>query len=789
MTEAILSTSVSGISPIEVIVMGDINKIIILLAYPAVGALMLLLILNYRSLRRVKNYNDQIISKNERIQNIIEASNAGTWELNCVTNELWISDRCAEIVGYLKKEITPITVEDWMEFVYYEDLDLLKDRMNSVFNKEKESFEVEFRMNHKDGQQRWVNNYGKVVKWKENNTPSLLIGTVIDITKRKKLEETNRDNEQRYKSIISVSNTGAWEFNSITKEQWSSREYYEMLGYDPDDFNGDRWSVNEHWEDLLHPDDFSEAKKTFVDYINDPLGKLYENTFRMRTAQGGWKWILARGKTLTDDSGRLTGLTVGTHIDLTDIKMKEEELKHAHKLMSYVIEHNNGGVAIFDKEMRYVYFSERFRSQFELTGDIIGLSHYELFPDIPEKFKEAHRKSLNGTVVSFDRDTFMRKSGKFDYTRWETRPWYDINGNIGGIIIYVEIITDQVNKEKELEHSSYHDYLTGAFNRRYLSKYFKEIDSPFNYPIGLIMIDINGLKLINDAFGTSAGDNALKTVSNEIDKLCENIGILARVGGDEFVVLTTGKSAELIDRLKYQLQENISKIDFRKVKLSISIGYHLKDNDDTSIEKLFELAETDMYKRKLLDARSIRNSSIRGILQTLTDKYEEERMHSERVSIFCREMGIELGIDGDDLKELEISGMLHDIGKISIPDNILDKPGRLTEDEFEIIKSHTERGYNILRAADEFSDIAIYALSHHERFDGKGYPNGIKDKEIPLFSRIISISDAYEAMTANRTYRNAMPKEDAMKELIRCSGTQFDPDLVEIFVGKVAGRA
>jgi HD-GYP domain-containing protein (c-di-GMP phosphodiesterase class II) len=164
-------------------------------------------------------------------------------------------------------------------------------------------------------------------------------------------------------------------------------------------------------------------------------------------------------------------------------------------------------------------------------------------------------------------------------------------------------------------------------------------------------------------------------------------------------------------------------------------------------------------------------------------------MHSERVSIFCREMGIELGIDGDDLKELEISGMLHDIGKISIPDNILDKPGRLTEDEFEIIKSHTERGYNILRAADEFSDIAIYALSHHERFDGKGYPNGIKDKEIPLFSRIISISDAYEAMTANRTYRNAMPKEDAMKELIRCSGTQFDPDLVEIFVGKVAGRA
>jgi len=169
----------------------------------------------------------------------------------------------------------------------------------------------------------------------------------------------------------------------------------------------------------------------------------------------------------------------------------------------------------------------------------------------------------------------------------------------------------------------------------------------------------------------------------------------------------------------------------------------------------------------------------------LTDKYQLEKTHSKRVSLYSRQIGEAMNLRPDDLKELEMAGLFHDIGKISIPDLILDKPGRLTPEEFETIKTHTEVGYQILRAADEYSDLAIHALHHHERWDGKGYPKGLKEEEIPLFSRIICIADAFEAMTSDRPYKKALTIQKAVEELQRCAGTQFDANLVAVFVEQV----
>jgi HD-GYP domain-containing protein (c-di-GMP phosphodiesterase class II) len=148
-------------------------------------------------------------------------------------------------------------------------------------------------------------------------------------------------------------------------------------------------------------------------------------------------------------------------------------------------------------------------------------------------------------------------------------------------------------------------------------------------------------------------------------------------------------------------------------------------------------------------------------------------------------MGDKLNLTKNEILELEFAGLIHDIGKITIPDSILKKPGKLTEDEWTIMKTHTTHGYQILRSADKYSKLADYALTHHERWDGKGYPKGIKEEEIPLFSRIICICDAFEAMTSDRPYRKALPVESAIEELIRCSGSQFDPYLVNLFVKKV----
>jgi putative nucleotidyltransferase with HDIG domain len=148
-------------------------------------------------------------------------------------------------------------------------------------------------------------------------------------------------------------------------------------------------------------------------------------------------------------------------------------------------------------------------------------------------------------------------------------------------------------------------------------------------------------------------------------------------------------------------------------------------------------------------------------------------------------MGHAMNLKQEDIRVLAIAGMYHDIGKISIPDEILDKPGKLTDIEYEIVKKHTEVGYRILRSADEYSDFALFALSHHEHMDGKGYPRGLKGKDMPLFSRIIAVANAYDNMICSRPYREKISKEEAIAELTRCSYTQFDADIVRLFVKKV----
>ena len=171
--------------------------------------------------------------------------------------------------------------------------------------------------------------------------------------------------------------------------------------------------------------------------------------------------------------------------------------------------------------------------------------------------------------------------------------------------------------------------------------------------------------------------------------------------------------------------------------------------------------------------------------KTLNERNERERIHSENVSKISRKIGIALHLNQEFLREIEMAGLLHDIGKIAVDNNVLNKSGKLTNAEYEIIKRHPEIGYHILKSADSYSNISDYVLAHHECWDGTGYPRGIKGEEIPLASRIIAIADAYEAMVSKQTYRKKMSREKALNELRVCAGTQFDPDIVRVFCENV----
>ena len=249
--------------------------------------------------------------------------------------------------------------------------------------------------------------------------------------------------------------------------------------------------------------------------------------------------------------------------------------------------------------------------------------------------------------------------------------------------------------------------------------------------------------------------------------------------------MSSNTSAFEFEPIKRSIQQQVSNSNHKEIQYSLSFGEAVKEDASLDVRDVLKQAENNMYANKTLHGQSARNETIMTLFQTLNEKYDEERIHSDRVSQLCKQMGEKLNLNIDQIKELEFAGLMHDIGKITIPDSILDKPGQLSEDEWVIMKKHTINGYHILRSANQYSRLAEYALTHHERWDGKGYPNNLSGTEIPLFSRIIAIADSYEAMTANRSYRKALCREHAIAELKRCSGTQFDPDLVEVFINEV----
>ncbi|MEG1313214.1 MAG: diguanylate cyclase, partial [Bacilli bacterium] len=350
----------------------------------------------------------------------------------------------------------------------------------------------------------------------------------------------------------------------------------------------------------------------------------------------------------------------------------------------------------------------------------------------------------------------------------------------------LRVYNDQlVESEKQLKYLSYHDYLTNLYNRRFFVEELNRLDKKENYPLAILMADVNGLKLINDSFGHLKGDELLLKTAEVIKKSCRSHDIPCRIGGDEFVIILPRTEENEVENIVETIQRACSKEEVVSLELSISFGWEIKLHEDVNINEILKKAEDYLYKRKLFESPSMRGKTISAIINTLHEKNKREEQHSQRVSELCDSMGRALGLSVGEIKELKTVGLLHDIGKVAIEENILNKPGKLTEVEREEIKRHPEIGYRILSSVNDMSEMAEYVLAHHERWDGLGYPKGLKGYEIPLQGRIMAIADTFDAITSERSYRSALPVEFAVEELRKNAGTQFDPVLVEVFIENV----
>ncbi|UWG98574.1 diguanylate cyclase [Dehalobacter sp. DCM] len=354
------------------------------------------------------------------------------------------------------------------------------------------------------------------------------------------------------------------------------------------------------------------------------------------------------------------------------------------------------------------------------------------------------------------------------------------------------IIFDVSQREeayKEIAYLNYHDNLTDLYNRRFFEEEFKRLNVKRRFPIAVVMGDVNGLKLINDSFGYCIGDNLLKEAAKIIKGAVRADDIVARIGGDEFGIILPNvdelETRALIKRIEEQINKKDEESMTGKPYLSISFGYAVQERPEDSYDKLVKDAERFMYSRKHYDSRSLKSNTINIIMNTLFEKSQREKIHSDRVGDISASIARALGLDEGTVNKIKAAGCLHDIGKIGIPEDILNKQGILDEKEWEIMKSHSERSWRILENTYEFSEISNIVLHHHERWDGDGYPKGIKGEEIPLEARIITVADSYDAMTKERSYGKNISKDEAIEELKRCSQKHFDQRIVDVFINHV----
>ncbi len=389
-------------------------------------------------------------------------------------------------------------------------------------------------------------------------------------------------------------------------------------------------------------------------------------------------------------------------------------------------------------------------------------------------------------VAFFARDG--RMLGYFGFTDHRgTRQWRSEDIELlRSVAEVMGIHFDQREAEAKIRHISFHDQVTGLFNRAYFEEELERLDTARQLPLSILIGDVNGLKLINDAFGHSEGDRFLARIAKTLQRVCRQEDLVARWGGDEFIILlpqTDEKAAEaLIDRIRSAQAED----DDELLMVSMALGVATKTQPDQPVDRVIREAENRMYQNKLLESQSFRSAVISSLESTLWERSNETEEHTRRMQIWAVRLGRKMGLSENRQDELRLLTSLHDIGKIAIPDHILNKPGPLSAEEWVIMKRHAEIGYRIASASSDLLPIANGILTHHEWWDGSGYPQGLVGEEIPVTARIVAVVDAYDVMRHDRPYRKALSHEEAVGELQRGAGSQFDPQIVALFLAMLA---
>ena len=727
-----------------------------------------LLLHNYDQL---KEKETALVESEQRWIFALEGSGDGVWDWNLETNSFYRSKQYKSMRGFSEEDIKD-SYEDWFDLIHPEDRDWVIKELQKHVDGETPIYSAEYRIRRKDGSYMWINERSKTTKRASNGRALRMVGTHRDVTKERNSQNALLYQKKSFECLFNNSPDAIVQFDEKEHIMDINTEFRHIFGYTLEEV------IGKHINDIIDP--FKELDS----YIT--FGALQKGDCQFRDTMSYDKFgnpikVFAKGVPII-----INNKTVGAYGIYTDvrfIKEAEEQIRKQQKILESLFKYSQDAIVHLDMNSNIININNTFSDLFGYTSDeCLGKNIDELITseEYMEESQMINNLALLNKKIEIDTKRRIKKGSLIDVC---------IRG--GSIIVDEQIIgyhgiyTDiSTRKEAEtkIKYLSYHDNLTNLYNRAFFEEELKRLDTHRQLPLAIIIGDVNGLKLTNDVFGHLTGDKLLAETAEILKKACRKEDILCRWGGDEFAILLSNTDKETTYKICQRIYSLCEESVDSPIHISISLGFAIKYNESETMTDVIKEAEEQMYRNKLIESKSTRSHIIDSLQKSLYERSHETEAHAQRMKGMSTALGKSLNLESDKINELSLLAILHDIGKIAIPDSILQKPEKLTPEEWEKMKRHSEIGYRIAETSPELIHISKYILFHHERWDGTGYPQGLKGDDIPMLSRIIAVVDVYDVITNGRVYKDPISHIEALQEIVRCSGSQFDPQVVNKFI-------
>ena len=600
-----------------------------------------------------------------------------------------------------------------------------------------------------------------------------LVHIAKDITDRKRAENALRQSEEKFRELYDHAPVGYCEYDTQGRITNVSLTDLEILGYTREEMVGHHiWEFNVGAETVRRQ--VLEKLKGFR-----PPGHDLERIYRRK--DGTVFPVLIKDRLILNEQGEITGIRC-TIQDITDRKRGEERLRESEERFRQLAENI--------REVFYIYEEGILRYVSPAFAEIWGCPPETLFQDPEFHLKTIHPEDRDDVKRSIEKrsqqevEVIYRIVRPDQSIRWIKNRSFRISDDSHRIVGIATDITDLKLGEEKLRYLSLRDPLTGLYNRIYFEEEISRIEKTRRGTVGILSCDVDGLKLVNDTLGHDQGDRLLAAAARVIRDSFRGGDLAARIGGDEFAVILPNTTQSAVENACQRIQEAVESYNTitPELPLSISIGFAIRNDSHKNLKDVYKEADNHMYRKKLYRTQSIRSTIVSTLINTLKARDLATERHASRLEKLLVRMAALIGLSESATADLSLLAKFHDIGKVGISDAILLKEGPFTPEEWAEMKRHCEIGYRIALSASDLVPIADWILKHHEWWDGQGYPLGIKGEEIPVECRLLAIADAYEALTSTRPYRRPCSHWEAVAELRRHAGTQFDPEILEMFV-------